>query len=64
MELEDSMSECAKVYLTVLISSSKGVRKETRFSAGKRGREGAILRGSSDLAGLLERMEVRLCGCL
>jgi hypothetical protein len=61
---DDSRSECAKVYLTVLISSSRGVRKETLFSAGKRGREAAILRGIMFCAGLFVRMERRLCGCL
>ena len=60
VELEESMSELAQVYLTVLISSSKGVRKETRFSAGNMGRE-AILRGTIRL---LVRMELRLWGCL
>lgn len=63
VEVDDSSSECATVYVTVVISSSSGVRKETRFSAGNRGRE-AILRGASERAGLLERIEVRLWGCL
>lgn len=54
------MSELAQVYLTVLISSSNGVRKETRFSAGNMGRD-AILRGTIRL---LVRMELRLWGCL
>lgn len=63
VEVDDSRSECATVYFTVVISSSSGVRKDTRFSAGNRGRE-AILRGASDRAGLLERIEVRLWGCL
>lgn len=61
---EDSKSECAMVYLTVLISSSRGMRKETRFSAGKSGRDGAIFRGISCRAGLFVRIEVRLWGCL
>jgi hypothetical protein len=61
---ENSRSECAKVYLTVLISSSNGVRNETFFSAGKSGREGAILRGIRPRAGLLLRIEARLWGCL
>jgi hypothetical protein len=60
VELEDSRSELAMVYLTVLISSSSGVRKDTRFSAGNMGRE-AILRGTMQL---LVRMELRLWGCL
>jgi hypothetical protein len=64
VELDDSRSECAKVYLTFLISSSSGVRKETRFSAGNMGRLEAILRGIIDLAGLLDSIEVRLWGCL
>ena len=60
VELEDSRSELAQVYLTVLISSSSGVRKDTRFSAGNMGLE-VILRGTIRL---LERMELRLWGCL
>jgi hypothetical protein len=60
VELEDSRSELAMVYLTVLISSSSGVRNDTRFSAGNMGRE-AILRGTMRL---LVRMELRLWGCL
>jgi hypothetical protein len=62
--VEDSRSEWASVYLTVLISSSKGVRKDTFFSAGNSGRAGAILRGIKSRAGLFVRMETRLCGCL
>lgn len=62
-EVDDSRSECATVYFTVVISSSSGVRKDTRFSAGNRGRE-AILRGASERAGLLDSIEVRLWGCL
>jgi len=64
VETEDSRSECAMVYLTLVMSSSNGVRKDTRFSAGNMGREEAILRGIIDLAGLLARMDARLCGCL
>jgi hypothetical protein len=64
VELDESRSEWAKVYLTFLISSSSGVRKDTRFSAGNMGRLEAILRGINDLAGLLESIEVRLWGCL
>ena len=61
VELLDSRSECARVYLVVVISSSSGVRKETRFSAGNMGRvEEPILLGIIARAGLLERMEVRL----
>jgi hypothetical protein len=61
-ESEASRSECARVYRTVVISSSRGVRKDTRFSAGNMGRAAAILRGAA--AGLLVSMEARLCGCL
>lgn len=60
VELDDSKSELAQVYLTVLISSSNGVRNDTRFSAGNIGLE-VILRGTMRL---LTRMELRLCGCL
>jgi hypothetical protein len=63
VETEASRSECAKVYLTVVISSSSGVRKDTRFSAGNMGRAAAILRGTA-AAGRLVSMETRLCGCL
>lgn len=65
VETEDSMSmsECANVYFTVLISSSSGVRNDTFFSAGNKGLTGAILRDVSG-AGPLVRMERRLCGCL
>jgi hypothetical protein len=62
--MEDSMSKCAMVYLVVLISSSRGVLHETLFSAGKKRRAGAILRGRRCFAGLLLRIEVRLWGCL
>lgn len=61
VEQDDSRSEWAIVYLTVLISSSRGVRKETFFSAGKKGRAGAILLVG---AWLFRRMEVRLWACL
>jgi hypothetical protein len=64
VELDDCRSECASVYLVVLISSSSGVRKDTRFSAGNMGRLEAILRGINDRAGLLESIETRLWGCL
>lgn len=65
VEREDWRSECARVYLTVVISSSSGVRKDTRFSAGNMGRAGVvILRGSVERAGLFVRMEARLWGCL
>jgi hypothetical protein len=60
VKFDDSRSELAQVYLTVLISSSNGVRKDTRFSAGNMGLE-AILRGTMRL---LERIELRLWGCL
>lgn len=64
VDVEDSRSECAMVYFVVLISSSSGVRKDTRFSAGNMGLEEVILRGMIDLAGLLASIETRLCGCL
>lgn len=64
VDMDDSRSEWARVYLTVVISSSSGERKETCFWAGNMGRAGAILRGSMCLAGLLARMERMLCGCL
>lgn len=64
VDTEASRSECASVYLTVVISSSSGVRKETRFAAGNMGRELAILRGIIERAGLLASTETRLWGCL
>ena len=64
VEQDDSMSEWASVYLVVVISSSSGVRKETRFSAGNMGRVEFILRGIIERAGLFERIEARLWGCL
>jgi hypothetical protein len=64
VELEDSSSECATVYFTVVISSSRGVRKETLFSAGNSGLDEVIFRGASERARLLERIEVKLWGCL
>lgn len=64
VETDDSRSEWAIVYLVVVISSSSGVRKQTCFSAGNMGRLEAILRGSIERAGLFERMETRLWGCL
>ena len=63
-DVEASISECAKVYLTVLISSSRGVRNDTFFVAGNIGREAVILRGCSDCAGLLMSIEGRLCESL
>lgn len=60
VEQDDSMSECASVYLVVVISSSSGVRKDTRFSAGNMGRLEFILRGIMERAGLFERIESRL----
>jgi len=62
-DTDDSRSECAMVYLTVLISSSNGVRKDTLFSAGNMGRTGAILREVNG-TGLLARIDLRLWGCL
>ena len=64
VELDDWRSECARVYLVVVISSSSGVRKDTRFSAGNMGRLEAILRGNIERAGLFESMDARLWGCL
>ena len=63
-DVEASISECAKVYLTVLISSSRGVRNDTFFVAGNIGREAVILRGCSDCARLLVSIEGRLCESL
>lgn len=60
VEQDDSMSEWASVYLVVVISSSSGVRKDTRFSAGNIGRLEFILRGIIERAGLFERIEARL----
>lgn len=42
--IDDSMSKCVIVYFVVLISSSRGVRKDTFFSAGKKRLAGAIFR--------------------
>ena len=64
VETEASRSEWASVYLTVVMSSSSGVRKDTRFSAGNMGREAAILRSIIDRAGLFASIEARLWGCL
>ena len=61
---DSSMSEWASVYFVVVISSSSGVRKDTRFSAGNMGRVEFILRGIIERAGLFERIEARLWGCL
>lgn len=63
-DVEASISECAKVYLTVLISSSRGLRNDTFFVAGNIGREAVILRGCSDCARLLVSIEGRLCESL
>ena len=63
-DVKASISECAKVYLTVLISSSRGVRNDTFFVAGNIEREAVILRGCSDCAGLLLSIEGRLCESL
>lgn len=38
---DESMSDCAMVYLLFLMSSVKGARKETFFDASKVGRDGA-----------------------
>lgn len=64
VELDDSSSECATVYFVVVISSSSGVRNETFFSAGNSGLDEVIFRGASERARLLERIEVKLWGCL
>lgn len=63
VDTEDSMSECASVYLTVLISSSKGVRNETRFSAGNSGLAEPILREVNGV-GPFDSIDRRLWGCL
>ena len=69
VEAEDSRSTFAlasradTVYFTVLISSSNGVRNDTLFSAGNSGLAEAILRDNKG-AGLLVKMDRRLCGCL
>lgn len=60
VEMDDSRSEWAIVYLVVVISSSSGVRKQTCFSAGNMGRLEDMLRGIMERAGLFVRMEVRL----
>lgn len=59
-ESGDSISECARVYLVFLISSTRGVRKETFFSAGNRGRPD-ILRESTLRIGLFANIECKLC---
>ena len=60
VEMDDSRSEWANVYVVVVISSSSGVRKQTCFSAGNMGRLEDMLRGIIERAGLFARMEVRL----
>lgn len=54
------MSECATVYLTLTISSTRGVRKDTLFSAGNRGRID-ILRMFARGSGLFARTELSTC---
>lgn len=60
-ELVESKSECARVYLSVLISSAKGLRNETRLEAGNSGRfaEHDILRESMRGIGLLDNIETK-----
>lgn len=58
--VEESRSEWAMVYFTVLISSSSGVRKETRLVTENMGLAGAIFRGRRCRAGLLARTDLRL----
>lgn len=58
------ISECAMVYLTVTISSSSGVRNDTRFVAGKSGLADAILRVRTSAMGLFDSIEGRLCASL
>ncbi len=67
-EQEAARSECARVYLVVLISSARGLRKLTRFVGGKIGRvveKADILpvRAENVGNGPLERMERRLWLC-
>lgn len=68
-DVDSSRSACAlacraeRVYFTVLISSSSGVRNETLFSAGNKGLADAILREVRGAEPFV-RMERRLCGCL
>jgi hypothetical protein len=56
----DSISEWAKVNLEVVISSSRGVRNDTLFSAGNLGLA-TILRDSKRGIGLLARIELSTC---
>jgi hypothetical protein len=56
----DWMSEWASVYLVVWISSTRGVLKETFFSAGNLGLPD-ILRASVRRIGLFANIECRLC---
>jgi hypothetical protein len=57
---DDSISEWAKVYFVVWISSTRGVLKETFFSAGNLGLPD-ILRASVRRIGLFAKIECRLC---
>lgn len=61
MEAESGswMSECATMYLTVLISSSSGDRNDTRFTAGNIGRR-CFLGESVAGTGLFVRIEDRV----
>jgi hypothetical protein len=59
-----SISEWARVNLVVLISSSSGVRKDTRFGAGKKGCAMDILRRREVGSGLFDKMDRRLCETL
>ena len=60
-ESNAGISEWARVNIDVLMSSSRGVRKETRFGAVKIGLEMDILRKRADGRGLFDRMDRRLC---
>lgn len=58
---EALMSECARVYLVLTISSTSGVRNETFFSAGKRGRIDILRMFARGCKGLLASTELRTC---
>jgi hypothetical protein len=58
---EDITSELASVYLVFTISSSKGVRNDTFFSAWKRGRIDILRRLARGWSGLLASTEFRTC---
>ena len=61
-EISDAlMSDCAIVYFSFTISSTRGVRNDTFFSAGKRGRIDILRRFARGWIGLLARTEFRTC---